>query len=284
MLKSRVITAVWGLPLIIAAVWFDEPLPWFTLLVAAWAAVAVYEFYHLAAGAQHPGLPWAGVVLTLAFVASAEPRVQSLLPSELGQGAAVLLIVAAATVLPLIWLLRGGDRSGTFNRWAWTLADIAYIGGLSSFLVGTRGLADGRNWLFLALLCTFASDTAAYFYGRAFGRHKLAPAISPGKTREGAIAGLVGAMAVSLVFVPQSYFGAANALGLPLSFWSAPVLGLLVSLFGQLGDLVESLFKRNMGAKDSGHLLPGHGGALDRLDSVVFAGVVVYYFVLFGVR
>jgi len=284
MLRYRIITAVWGLPLIIAAVWFDQPLPWFTLLVAAWAAVAAYEFYRLGAAAQHPGLPWAGVVLTLAFVASADARVQSLVSPGLDPAAAALLLLAAATVLPLIWLLRGKDKSGAFNRWAWTLAGIAYIGGLSSFLVATRGLADGRNWVFFTLLTTFASDTAAYFYGRALGRHKLAPAISPGKTWEGAGAGLVGAMAASLIFLPETYFGATNALRLPLSYWAAPLLGLLVSLFGQLGDLVESLFKRNMGAKDSGRLLPGHGGALDRIDSVVFAGVVVYYYVIWAIR
>jgi phosphatidate cytidylyltransferase len=284
MLKYRLITAAWGLPLVIAAIWFDEPLPWFTLLVAVWAAMAVFEFYRLAASAQHPGLPWVGVVLTLAFVASADTHVQSFVSPGLNGAAAGMLLLSAATVLPLVWLLRGKDRSGAFNRWAWTLAGVAYIGGLSSFLVATRGLDDGRNWVFLALLCTFASDTAAYFYGRAFGRHKMAPAISPGKSWEGAVAGLIGAMAASLIFLPDTYCGATNALRLPLSYWSAPLLGLLVSLFGQLGDLVESLFKRNMDAKDSGRLLAGHGGALDRIDSVVFAGVVVYYYVIWAVR
>ena len=136
-----------------------------------------------------------------------------------------------------------------------------------------RGLDDGRNWVFLALATTFASDTTAFFVGRALGRHKLAPAISPGKTWEGAIAGVIAAIIVSLFFTRL----------LPISYVQALTLGLLVSIFGQLGDLVESLLKRNMGVKDSGKLFPGHGGALDRLDSVVFASVVVYYYVIWAI-
>ena len=104
------------------------------------------------------------------------------------------------------------------------------------------------------------------------GRHRLAPSISPGKTWEGAIAGAVAAIAVSIIVV--------ILFGLPLGYGQAIALGLLVSVLGQLGDLVESLLKRNMGVKESGRLMPGHGGLLDRMDSVVFAGVTVYYFFL----
>ena len=137
-----------------------------------------------------------------------------------------------------------------------------------------RGLDDGRNWVFFALFTNFGSDTAAFFTGRALGRHHLAPQISPSKTWEGAIGGILGAIIISLLFTLPP------ALSLPLSYGQAILLGLLVSIFGQLGDLVESLLKRNMGVKDSGRLVPGHGGALDRIDSIVFAGVVVYYWVL----
>ncbi len=111
--------------------------------------------------------------------------------------------------------------------------------------------------------------------GRALGRHRLAPRISPAKTWEGAIAGVFGAIIVSLLFTIPT------PLHLPLIHWQAILLGLLVSVFGQLGDLVESLFKRNMGVKESSKLIPGHGGFLDRIDSVVFAGIVVYYYVFF---
>jgi len=152
------------------------------------------------------------------------------------------------------------------------MAGILYIGWLLSYLVALRGLDDGRDWVFLALFATFGSDTAAFFVGRALGRHKLAPNISPGKTWEGAIAGVFGSIIVSLVLV--------NLLSLPLSNVGAILLGLLISLFGQLGDLVESLLKRNMGVKDSSKLIPGHGGFLDRIDSIIFTGLVVYYWVL----
>jgi phosphatidate cytidylyltransferase len=178
-----------------------------------------------------------------------------------------------AVLLPLIWLIFRRQKEGAFIGWAWTIAGILYVGWLLSYFVALRGLDDGRNWVFLALATNFASDTTAFLVGRALGRHKLAPAISPGKTWEGTIAGFFGAIIVSLPFTML----------LPISYWQAVVLGFLVSLFGQLGDLVESLFKRNMGVKDSGRLLPGHGGALDRIDSVVFTGVVVYYYVIWAI-
>jgi phosphatidate cytidylyltransferase len=176
-------------------------------------------------------------------------------------------------VLSLIWLLVRPQKEEGFVGWIWTLAGILYLGWLLSHFVALRGLDDGQNWVFLALFATFASDTTAYFVGRAWGRHKLAPTISPGKTWEGTIAGFLGAIIVSLLFT----------LPLPLGYGQAILIGFLISLFGQIGDLTESLFKRKMGVKDSGRLLPGHGGFLDRIDSVVFAGVVVYYYVIWVV-
>ena len=182
------------------------------------------------------------------------------------------LLLTSAVVLSLIWLLRRPQKEGVFTNWAWTIAGILYIGWLLSYFVALIGLDGGRDWVFFALFVTFGSDTAAFFVGRALGRHHLAPRISPGKTWEGAIAGVLGALIVSLVLV--------TLLTLPVSYGQTILLGLLVSIFGQLGDLIESLLKRNMGVKDSGKLIPGHGGFLDRIDSIVFAGVVVYYYVI----
>jgi phosphatidate cytidylyltransferase len=136
----------------------------------------------------------------------------------------------------------------------------------------------GRNLVYLALFATFGSDTAAYFGGRALGKHKLAPQISPGKTREGAAAGLLGAIIISLMFTLNTTFK------LDIGYGEAILLGLSISLFGQSGDLIESMLKRNAGVKDSGNFLSGHGGLLDRMDSVVFAGAVVYlYYIIFVV-
>jgi phosphatidate cytidylyltransferase len=135
-----------------------------------------------------------------------------------------------------------------------------------------RELDEGRNWVFFVFVVNFASDTAAFFAGKAWGKHRLALQVSPGKTWEGAIAGVCGAIIFSLLFVIPS------PIRLPISYGQAILLGVLVSIFGQVGDLAESLFKRNMGVKDSGKIIPGHGGFLDRLDSVILAGVVVYYY------
>jgi phosphatidate cytidylyltransferase len=260
MLKQRVITGLWGVPLLIAAVWFDQPLPWFTVLVAIWGLLAVFEFYKLVAGAKAQPLTYFGLIWTLLFILS----------PHFGYAFTIPLLLTSAVVLSLLWLLARPQKEGAFIGWAWTMAGILYLGWLLSHLVALRGLDGGRDWVFLALLANFGSDTTAFFAGRALGRHHLAPAISPGKTWEGAIAGVLGAIIVSLLFT----------LLIPISYGQAIVLGLLVSILGQLGDLIESLFKRNMGVKDSGRLLLGHGGALDRIDSVVFAGVVVYYYVL----
>jgi phosphatidate cytidylyltransferase len=270
MLKKRVITGLWGIPLLIAAVWFDQPIPWFTLLVAIWGLLAAFEFYKMGAGAKIPPLTYFGLIWTLLFILS--PHFNDDFLRLTGQHL-VPLLLTSAVVLSLIWLLLRPQKEGAFIGWAWTIAGILYVGWFLSYLVALRGLDDGRNWVFLALFATFGSDTAAFFVGRALGRHKLAPRISPGKTWEGTIAGFLGAIIVSLLFTML----------LPISYWQAILLGFLVSLFGQLGDLAESLLKRNMGVKDSGRLLPGHGGFLDRIDSILFAGVVVYYFVTWAI-
>jgi phosphatidate cytidylyltransferase len=168
------------------------------------------------------------------------------------------------------------QKEGVFSGWAWVMGGILYVGWLLGILVALR-LEAGRDWVFLVLFATFGSDTAAFFVGRTWGKHKLAPRISPGKTWEGAVAGVIGGVIIGLLFT------IATPLQLPLSYWEAVLLGVLISVFGQFGDLAESLLKRSTGVKDSGSLMPGHGGLLDRMDSVVFAGVVVYLYYIFSV-
>ncbi len=275
MLKKRIITALWGIPLLITVIWFGEP--WFTILVAIWGLLAAFEFYKLITASKVSPLTYFGLVWTLFFILSRDSDLLSLLEPHFNLNLLTPLLLTSAVILSLIWLLLRRQKEGAFIGWAWTMGGILYIGWLLSHFVTLRGLDDGRNWVFLALFATFASDTAAFFVGRALGKHHLAPRISPGKTWEGAIAGVFGAIIVSLLFT------ISTPLHLPLSYWQAILLGLLVSVFGQLGDLVESLFKRNMGVKESSKLIPGHGGFLDRIDSVVFAGVVVYYYVIWAI-
>lgn len=272
MLKKRIITALCGIPLLIAVIWFGEP--WFTILVAIWGLLAVFEFYRMVAASKVSPLTYFGLIWTLLFILSRNSELLCILKPHFKLELLTPLLLTSAVILSLIWLLLRRQKEGAFIGWAWTMGGILYIGWLLSYFVTLRGLDDGRNWVFLALFTTFASDTAAFFVGRALGKHHLAPRISPGKTWEGAIAGIFGAIIVSLLFT------LSTPLQLPLIYWQAILLGLLVSVFGQLGDLVESLLKRNMGVKESGRLLPGHGGVLDRIDSVVFAGIVVYYYVL----
>ncbi len=274
MLRKRVITALWAIPLVVAVVWFDKPLPWFTIFITIWGILAILEFYRLVASTKVVPLTSFGLIWTVLLILNREPVLLSTLEPHFNLNLLTPLLLTSAVMLSLIWLLLRAPGKRSFVGWAWTMAGILFVGWLLSYLIALRGLEDGRNWVFMALFTTFASDSAAFFIGRALGRHHLAPNISPGKTWEGAIGGVIGAIIISLFFILPT------PLRLNLAWWQAIVLGLLVSIFGQLGDLAESLFKRNMEVKDSGKLFPGHGGILDRMDSIVFAGVVVYYYVV----
>jgi phosphatidate cytidylyltransferase len=267
MLKHRVITAALGIPVIIFAIWFGDP--WFTVLIAAAALAGAYEFYHMANFDRKEPLLYLGLLWTLALVLGSHYMSPDVLP----------IVVTAVMLISLISLLYRRSGEETFRNWAWTIAGALYVGWMLSYWLRLRGLEYGQNWVYLAMLTTFANDTGAYFIGRAKGNHKLAPKISPSKTWEGAIGGLVSAVLAAIVI--------ATALNLisPFAFkyWQIILLGVLVSLFAQIGDLVESLLKRNTGVKESGNLLPGHGGILDRFDSLIFVGAVIYYYVLWVV-
>jgi len=269
MLKHRVITAAVGVPLVILAIWFGDPWPWFSLLIAAAALAGTYEFYHMANFDRRDPLIYLGLLWSLALVLSSPYRNLDVLP----------IVITATMLISLIGLLLRPSREKTFHE----IVGALYVGWMLSYWLNLRGLEGGseygRNWVYLAMFTTFANDTGAFFIGRARGTHKLAPAISAAKTWEGAIGGLISAILAAIVI--------AMVLNLisPFTFkyWQIILLGFLVGLFAQLGDLVESLLKRSMGVKESGNLLPGHGGILDRFDSLIFVGAVVYYYVIWVV-
>jgi len=267
MLKHRVITGVVGVPIVILAIWFGDPWPWFTILIAAAALAGTYEFYNMANFDRREPLLYLGLLWALALVLSPHYMKLNVLP----------VVITATMLISLICLLCRPSKESAFRNWAWTIVGAIYVGWMLSYWLNLRGLEDGRNWVYLAMLTTFTNDTSAFFIGRATGKHKLAPAISASKTWEGAIGGLIcailGAMVIATVLKLISL-----KLGPPFVFeyWQIILLGFLVGLFAQLGDLVESLLKRNMGVKESGNLLPGHGGILDRFDSLIFVGAVVY--------
>ena len=267
-LLQRTIVTIVCIPIVVAVVWFGEP--WVTLLTAAWGLGATWEFYQIIRKSK--GLaPMRAFGLICVFLFIISPHAGNIAFFQKFQPSSLLL--TAAVIVPLIILLWRKGKDNAFINWAWTIGGILYIGWLLSYFVLLRQIDSGRGWLFLALFCTFSSDIFAFLLGRVFGKHKMAPYISPNKSWEGAAAGVVGGILISVLMV---YF-----FNLPLNNWQAAVLGALVSIFGQLGDLVKSLFKRNMQVKDSGHVLPGHGGFLDRIDSLAFAAVLVFYFAAF---
>jgi len=275
MLKKRIITSLWFVPLLVIVVWFGGE-SGFTALMVVFGVLAALEFYRMVAISKAPPFTYFGLIWTALFILSRNSELLARLEPHFNPSLVTPLLLTSAVVLPLIGLLSRRQKEGAFTTWAWTIAGILYVGWLLSYLVALRGLDGGRNWIFLALFTTWASDTAAFFIGRKLGGHKLAPNISPGKTWEGTMGGIVGAIIMSILFFTSTPFR------LPLVYWQVIGLSVLVSIFGQVGDLVESLLKRNMGVKDSGTLLPGHGGILDRMDSIIFAGIVVYYYVIWA--
>jgi phosphatidate cytidylyltransferase len=261
MLRLRIITAAIGLPILVAAVWFGTP--WFTMLIAAMAAIGSLEFYKLGSQLGLQPLAPFGVLWTILIIASQHSS--SNVPEQ--------LLVTSGIIIPAIYFLARRNRERALTGWVFTIAGIMYIGWMMRWWVGLRNLDHGMEWVFFGLLATFINDTCAFFCGRAWGTRPLAPSISPSKTWQGAIG---GGIATVLIAVPLKV-----VLHLPITHLEAIFLGSLLSLFAQLGDLLESMLKRNAGVKDSGSLLPGHGGMLDRIDSLIFTGVIVYYWALF---
>jgi len=260
-LRQRLLSAAVFIPILLVIIWFG-PLWLFSLLIAAVALLGAIEFYRLAThGGWQPSVVL-GVAFTLFFIADAyfaEPR-------------ATEILIPTAVALPLLWLLLRSRGEKTLANWLWTVGGIFYIGWMLGHFIPLRELEQGRDWVILALFTTFAADSGAYLIGRAWGRHSVVPKISPGKTWEGTFAGLIAGIAAAI---------ALNAiLGLPISYWQVSLLGFLIAAVAFVGDLVESMLKRKGGVKDAGRLIPGHGGILDRLDSVVFTVVLVYYYVV----
>jgi len=199
------------------------------------------------------------------------------------QNVAVPLILTASLLAIMVRELWRRDMSHSLVHMAVTVFGIMYIGWLGSHLVMLRqlpaaqGAPDviGARMVFFAALVTWATDTGAYLAGIALGRHALAPRISPKKTREGAVGGLVGATLVGWL--------SARGFAAFITPQAGALLGLAAGVVGQLGDLVESLIKRDAGTKDTAELIPGHGGVLDRFDSLLFTVPVLYYWFRFFV-
>lgn len=263
MLKLRLLTAAVLIPLLAAAI-FALPTSYFSLLLAAVVAVAAWEWGRLAHfSAASGGVFGAGILVAAGLVISGR-----LVPAatHVAAAAALLWWLFAAG-----WVLRyQGTAVTKLTVWRSVAAGwLVLLPPLLSLAALHGEPAHGPPYVLFLLVLIWAADSGAYFAGRRFGRRKLAPRVSPGKSWEGAVGGMAAAALAAAV--------GGRLLGLPgeALFWFVP-LCLVVTVFSIVGDLLESLFKREAGVKDSGHFLPGHGGALDRIDSITAAAPVFY--------
>ena len=291
---KRVITAAIALPVLFASILI--PQLWFVFVALAAVAIALglYEFYRLAqkAGLQPDtvvGFSSAAAIFLFFYYEYAGylPYIAFLLP-----------VLAIATLVA--YTLRGAPFDKMLGSAAATFLGVIYVAFLGGHLVGLRvwspeEVAAGRvelrsHVLLFFFLVIMASDIAAYYVGRAIGRHKLAPGISPGKTWEGAIAGMIASLATAAMvrhffftcagFIEGRCVGAGGQPKYLMSLTAALILAAVMNVLGVLGDLTESAFKRGAGAKDAAQTLPGHGGVLDRMDSLLFNAPVIYFFFL----
>ncbi|HQZ95306.1 MAG TPA: phosphatidate cytidylyltransferase [Pyrinomonadaceae bacterium] len=277
-MKTRILTALIALPIVIAAIilplWVPQ-LVWLFVAIAGFAlAAGLFEFYSLTkklelkADASIGYL--ASAALFIGFLFDAPAKAPDLLVATL---AAIIIAVLISQTFRF-----QKDFSKMLTGIGVTLLGIFYVVFLGGFLVATRvgfesipGLSTKLLGFFFLII--FGSDAGAYFAGRALGKHKLAPAISPGKTVEGLIGGLITAAAFAAVSTATFFPELRYQFSIPLAIVLAAV--------GVLGDLCESAMKRGSGSKDAGSIIPGHGGFLDRLDSLLFGAPILYYFARF---
>lgn len=258
-LKARLATAAVGLPLLGWLVGWGSP--WlFSLTFFLLTVTALREYFTMVFGENSRAICWGilfggAVALTVLVVPAPE--------AALWLNA--LLISLFATVL-----VSQDPLTERLSRISWTLLGGLYIGLLVPQIALLFVLPDGRAWVTFVLVVIMAGDSSAYFIGKRFGTRKLAPTLSPGKTIEGAVAYLLGSMVIGVA--------ARSVLALPAGLIEILLLSLALSMLGQIGDLFESLIKRTFTVKDAGGLLPGHGGVLDRLDSLIFPVVFATFY------
>ncbi len=274
-MRTRTLSAFVIVPVLAVAVALGTP--GIAVLLAILAAIGGSEVFRLLKGAGYPSLPWVGTVIAVAFVGAAYVAPKG----DLG-----LLLAAVGVVVAGVGAFAQKDPKDGLVVWFSTVFGALYVGLVSFVLVvaglgpelpagaALAGIGRDRAWILLLVLGVWAFDTGAFLVGRQIGRHKFIEHISPAKSVEGVIGGLVATTLVSC--------GLLAALGQdPLG---GLVLGPLLGITAQAGDLAESMLKRAAGAKDSGTLIPGHGGVLDRIDSFLFAAPVVALYVVALVR
>ncbi|MBI4747108.1 MAG: phosphatidate cytidylyltransferase [Acidobacteria bacterium] len=270
-LQQRVVAGLIALPLLFWSIWLGSPY-FFGGLVLVTTLLGLHEFFLLVEKIGFSPVRPAGFGALLV--------IEGLFFFNQPGSDWFLITIGTSLTLMMIWSILTSKTTEDFQKvlvsHATTLFGVLYVGFLASFLIRLKLVSPpriGSQLLSLFFMVIMAGDTFAYFTGRALGRHKLAPTISPGKTIEGSCGGIVGSIGFALLarfwFFPQ----------LPLTH--AIALAIVMNIVGQLGDLYESLLKRGSGTKDAAAIIPGHGGLLDRLDSLLFNAPILYYYVHF---
>jgi phosphatidate cytidylyltransferase len=262
MLRQRVLVSIILLPIGLTVIYFGGIV--FTLFIALLLGVAAWEFSKLfKIGGYQPS----EILTILGAVALILGRGFSGFESAdwiLG------IFILASMSYHLVAYERGRDQAGT--DFALTLAGALYLGWIGAYLLSLRDLPNGMWWFMIALPAVWAADTGAYFYGSRFGKHKLAPRLSPKKSWEGYFAGILTGPLIGVAFAALGMSQTPPDAGITLL--RGAILGLVLAAVTPLGDLGESMIKRQFGVKDSGKIFPGHGGAFDRVDTWIWAAII----------
>ena len=260
---ERIISGVIAIPLVLGIILYGHPLLFF-ILIASLVLVAAYEYFSMITNAGLSGFPVAGMVLSFLLLVA-----YFFVPQNLP-----VFIFCIPLTLFTVWFFRGKNVRVALDPIAYTLFGIFYIAGLGGYFLLIGNLQGGREMVVFILLFIWVGDIMAYYGGQKFGKRKLLEVVSPNKTIAGAVANVVGTLIVALL--------ASNLFFSQIPLFHCLIVAFICGIIGQFGDLVESLIKRNCQVKDSGTLIPGHGGVLDRIDSLLFAGPTFYcYYQLF---
>ncbi|MCA9549957.1 MAG: phosphatidate cytidylyltransferase [Myxococcales bacterium] len=257
---TRVISALVALPVVLFLL--HQGGWWFGGLLVAAGAVCLYEFMTMTQGGDRVAvvaMTGLGFLVMLAILTGVAA----------GPAAPGLIAVVPLGVL-LFYVFRTGDMATVASRAGLAGTGILWAGGLLGVTGALRSLPQGEGWLYLALVLAWGSDTGGYFAGRFFGKHKLYEKVSPKKTWEGSVGGVIAATALA--------FGFRAVVGPDVETVHLLIMAPLGAALGQIGDLTESMLKRSVGVKDSGSIMPGHGGLFDRVDALIFVGPTLFIY------
>ena len=259
---KRVLSGLVFLPIVFAIIFWTPPFG-FSLLTATACIIGYCEFFQLASNIGIHGFYKTGMIMSFLLCLGFYFDPDFVLP----------IICLSILVTSLNWLFAEKNISVATDQIAYTLFGIIFVGVLLGHLILIRNLEAGKTLIIFNIAIVWGGDTAAYYGGRIFGKRPLAFLVSPKKTVEGSIFGIMGSLLVGLI---------ANlvfAIEIPLNH--CLIIALFCGMIGQFGDLTESMIKRNAKVKDSGYIIPGHGGILDRLDGLIFGGPFFYYYYIY---